>query len=230
MWRTAFGWIACLMLALAFIPTARAASLEDHAGAQHETSAASHAGEAGHGVSTEHAQPNILEFKPSLALSTLIVFLLLLFVLGKFAWGPLAKALDERERFHEEALQKSELARAESERLLAEHRQLMARANDEVRTLIDQARKSAEAAAGEIVAKAQSEAEAAKQRAERDIAQARDQALNEIWSRTADLAVNVAGKVLSREVNADEHRRLVNSAMDALSSMATTSNGHGGPA
>ena len=67
-----------------------------------------------------------------------------------------------------------------------------------------------------INAKSQAEAEASKVRAERDIATARDQALNEIWSKTADLAVSVAGKVLNKSLSADDHKRLVESAIAAL--------------
>jgi F-type H+-transporting ATPase subunit b len=174
-----------------------------------------------------HAEPNILEFKPSLAVATAIVFLGLLFVLGKYAWGPLAKALDDRERMQEETVAKAEHARAESERILAEHHELMAQANDQVRSIMDEARRTAETTAQSIVAKAQSEAESAKERAERDIAQARDQALAEIWTRSADLAVSVAGKVLSRELGPDEHHRLVESAMRELPEAARSVNGHG---
>jgi F-type H+-transporting ATPase subunit b len=116
--------------------------------------------------------------------------------------------------------QKAEEARAESERMLAEHRQLMAEANDKVRSILEEARKNAEASAGNIVSRAQQEAEAAKVRAERDIAQARDQALSEIFGKTADLAVDVAGKVLRRNIGPEEHRRLIASATAELGTAA----------
>jgi F-type H+-transporting ATPase subunit b len=164
--------------------------------------------------------PNILEFKPDLALATVIVFLALLLLLGRFAWGPLSRALEARERAQEEMYQKAEEARAESERMLAEHRQLMAEANDKVRSILEEARKNAEASAGNIVSRAQQEAEAAKVRAERDIAQARDQALSEIFGKTADLAVDVAGKVLRRNIGPEEHRRLIASATAELGTAA----------
>ena len=62
----------------------------------------------------------------------------------------------------------------------------------------------------------QAEAEASRQRAERDIASARDQALVEIWSKTAELAVTVAGRVLARDLGPDEHRRLIEVAINEL--------------
>lgn len=183
---------------------------------------------AGHEESVAEEESEVLAPKPDLALYSVVVFVLLLVVLGKFAWGPLVRALDEREKYNEETLRQAEHARAESERLLAEHRSLMAQANDQVRALIEQARKDASTTADTIVKKAHEEAEANRQRAERDIAHARDQALVEIWSKTADLAVSVAGKVLSRELGPDEQRRMVDVAMNELPQAPSASgNGQG---
>jgi F-type H+-transporting ATPase subunit b len=184
--------------------------------------------EAGHELESggEHeGKPNILQPQPKLAIWTVVVFLGLLFVLGRFAWKPLLAALHQREEHLEHVLLETERARNESEKLLAEHRRRLAAAEDQVRALIEEARKSAQAAADEISRRAQEEAEATKHRAERDISTARDQALSEIWSKTADLAVSVAGKVLGKSLTEDDHRRLVDSAIGELNA---TSNGHGG--
>ena len=124
----------------------------------------------------------------------------------------------------------TERARNESEANLAEHRKLMARAGDEVRAILEKARKEAEATGRrQLIKQAQAEAELAKQRAQRDIASARDQALAEIWEKTADMAVAVAGKVLSKELTDAEHRRLLDVAIKELPAKATA-NGHGGQA
>ncbi len=229
--RVAYSWIG-LLLALVLWNGARPACAEVQGHGEPSSSAI--ADEVGQEVeAAEHEAPNILEFKPSLALATALVFGLLLLVLGRYAWKPLAKALDDRERAQEEAVERVELARAESERLLAEHRQLMAEASDKARAMQDQIRQSAEASAAGILAQAQKDVEATKVRAERDITQARDQALGEIWTRTADLAVSVAGKVLSRELGPEEHRRMVGTAMHELSAIGegeSDSRGRGGPA
>ena len=65
--------------------------------------------------------------------------------------------------------------------------------------MLDDARKGAEETANSIVQRAQAEAESSRERAEREIGTAKDQALAEIFTKTADLAVSVAGKVLSRD-------------------------------
>ena len=158
----------------------------------------------------------IIDFQIPLSVATFLVFLGLLFLLSKYAWGPISKALDDRERQHEESIAHADRARAEGERLLAEHRVLMSRAQDDIRGMMDEARKNAEKLGNSIVVKAQEEADASKQRAERDISHARDQALVEIWSQSANLAVDVAGKVLSREVTAEDHKRLLQRAIKEL--------------
>jgi len=166
----------------------------------------------GHGEKS----PDIMEAQSPLAIWTLIVFLGLMLVLGRFAWKPLIKALDEREAHLEHVLLDSERARNEAEALVAQHRRELARAADQVRALMDEARKEAQASADSVLRRAQAEAEAARERAEREIANARDQAMMEIWSKTADLAVSVAGRVLTRELNESDHRRLVEVALGEL--------------
>jgi F-type H+-transporting ATPase subunit b len=173
--------------------------------------------------------PNPLKAEPTLAIWTVAVFLGVLAILSKFAWKPLLHALHEREKHLEHVLHETERARNESESLLSEHRKQMAHAADEVRNLLDQARTDAQRTAENIVKQAQTEAESAKQRAQRDIGAARDQALAEIWQKTADMAVTVAGRVLSKELTETDHRRLLDAAISELPA-APGANGHGGNA
>jgi F-type H+-transporting ATPase subunit b len=171
---------------------------------------------------------NPVKVEPGLTLWTVVVFVLLLIVLSRFAWNPLLAALHSREQHLEHVLLETERARNESEANLAEHRKIMARAADEVRAILDKARQEAQMTADQLVKQAQAEAELAKQRAQRDIGQARDQARAEIWEKTADMAVAVAGKVLTKELNETEHRRLLDAAINELPVAATAANGHGG--
>lgn len=193
---------------------------------KHVTPAASHDGGAGGEAhpAKAHGEPNILEPQISLMFVTVTVFVALMTVLWKFAWGPLSEALNERERKQAETIAAAENAKTESARLLMEHKKQLDSAADQVRQMLEEARRQADANAMTIVQKAQSEAEAARERAEREIGTAKDQALSEIWHKTADLAVSVAGKVLSKEISGDDHRRMVDSAMGELS----TANGQGG--
>jgi F-type H+-transporting ATPase subunit b len=223
----ALGFVA-LALALAIGPLARAARPAEpaHAAAKGGQAAPSPSAEAEH-VAAE-GEPNILEVQPSLALWTVVVFVGLLLVLARFAWKPLLNALHQREEHLEHVLHDTERARNEAESLLAEHRRTMAEAQEKVRAMLDEARREAQAASDEIARKAQAEAEAARQRAERDIASARDRALLEIWSKSAEMAVAVAGKVLDRQIGPDEHRRLIEAAINELPESPAGRNGQGG--
>jgi len=180
--------------------------------------AAPHGGEAGaaeaHGG--EHGKADPMEVQPGLAIWTLAVFLGLLAVLGKFAWGPLVEALHRREEHLEHCLLQSEKARNDAEALLAEHRRLMAETDDKVRDLLYKAQRDAQTRAAELLRTAQADADAARDRAQRDIATARDQALAEIWTRTADVAVTVAGRVLAKNLGEDDRRRLLDDAISQL--------------
>ncbi|WP_435010580.1 F0F1 ATP synthase subunit B [Tundrisphaera lichenicola] len=207
----AFGLTALSIVLIVPLHTAMGQD-KDHAPAQAAEVGHESAGEA-HG---EGSPPNIMEVQPSLAIYTLIVFVCLLLVLGRFAWKPLLKALHEREAHLEQVLLDSERARNEAEALATQNRRELANAADQVRALIDEARREAQVTADSIIRKAQAEAEAARERAEREIAGARDQALMEIWSKTADLAVSVAGRVLNKELNESDHRRLVEVALGEL--------------
>jgi F-type H+-transporting ATPase subunit b len=214
--------LGLLALALAVVPAglARAWAEDPHAATADAKGGAAQAAAHGGG------DPNILEPQPSLMLWTVIVFLVLMAVLWKFAWGPLTEALAERERKQDEVVRLAEEARAESARLLAEHKRQMESAAEQVRQMLEEARRQAEANSLRIAADAQAAADATRERAERDIGTAKEQALSEIWSKTADLAVSIAGKVLAKELRHDDHRRLVDAAVDELPGAGA--NGHGG--
>ena len=201
--------------------TTRGNQLKAEAELGHEAAASSRAAE-GEGNS------NPMEPQPSLAIWTVAVFLGLFFVLRRFAWKPLSEALHRREEHLEHTLLQTEKVRNESEQLLAEHRRLMAQADERVKAIFDKAHKEAQASGEEILKAARAEADAARERAQREIVTARDQALADIWSQTANIAVSVAGRVLSKQLGEDEHRRLLDLAINELPAAPVASNGHGG--
>lgn len=186
-------------------------------------------GEEAHGEGAEAShggEVNILAPQPSLAFYTLIVFLILLAVLWKFAWGPLSKALHDREHSLETAFQDAEKARAEAAALLEQHRRQMEQVQDQVRQIMDEANRKAQSAYQERLDQARADAEATAQRASREIAGAKEQALTELYEKSADLAVTVAGRILQREIGSDEQRRLIDVASQELQSVGP--NGRGG--
>ena len=211
--------LACGLLALTLVLVTPVRLVSGQESTKDHTTvpaAAIHSPTPGGEVVADHEKADITKVEPSSAIYTVIVFGLLLAILGRFAWRPLIKSMHEREAHFERVLLDSERARNEAEAIAASHRKQLAGAADEVRALIEQARKEAQISADSILKKAQAEAEASKDRAERDISGARDQALMEIWSKTADLAVAVAGRVLDKEPGDSDHRRLVEAALNEL--------------
>jgi F-type H+-transporting ATPase subunit b len=170
--------------------------------------------EAGaHDVHGEQGNPNPLEFRTDLTIWTGIVFLVLMFVLWWFAWGPIASALDQREQAVANQIAAAEKSNQDSQKILAQYEQKLADAKNEVRALLDQARREAEQAGRQIVETARGEAREEQQRALVEIENATAGALKELAERSADLAVGLAGKIVRAELKPSDHRGLVERAM-----------------
>ena len=184
-----------------------------------EKSEANHAageGDAAHGADGEHAAPNPLGFDPDLAIWTAVVFVVLFLVLRKFAWKPIAHALEERERAIEANIAKAEGAAAEARAMLADYEKKLAGAADEVRAMLEEARRDAEHTKQEIVAEARVAARDEHQRVMRDINTAKDQALKELAERSTNIAVDLAGKIVQAQLSKADHAALVQDAMNRL--------------
>jgi F-type H+-transporting ATPase subunit b len=163
-----------------------------------------------------HGNPSTdpLAFDPDLALCTLFVFILLLAVLWKFAWGPILAGLEKREHAiaHEIADAKRQLEEADA--LVAKYEARLASAGDEVRAILDEGRRDAENAKQAILAEAKSAADAERLRSLRDIESATDGALRSLAERSAQLAVELAGKIVRRNLTPADHARLVDEAVE----------------
>jgi F-type H+-transporting ATPase subunit b len=157
-------------------------------------------------------------FAPALDLFiwTMVVFLLLLFLLTKFAWKPMLEALRKREDTIRHAVEEAKLARAETERVRTEFQAEMAKAYAEIPKMMDEARRDAQHVAEEMRAKAVADIQTERQRLRREIETARDQALKELQDHAANLATLISAKALKRAVSADDHRRLVDEALVEL--------------
>ena len=92
----------------------------------------------------------------------------------------------------------------------------MDRASEKVRAILDEARSDAQRAAEEMLGKTRMEIQKERERLHREIAMARDQALQEIWNQTAQLATLISAKAIRRQLSADDHHRLVDEAIAEL--------------
>jgi F-type H+-transporting ATPase subunit b len=161
-------------------------------------------------------QPSIITPVVDLTLWTIVVFLVLLFVLKKFAWKPMLDGLQRREQNIRAAMEEAQRARDEAQKIQSQFQAQMNQASERVREMMDSARKDAQQLNDEMVAKAKSEITAERDRLRREIDSARDQALSEIWKQTAQLASQISAKAIRRGLNEDDHRRLVDEALTEL--------------
>src|SRR5262249_22092842 len=145
-----------------------------------------------------------------------VVFLLLLFILSKYAWGPMMEGLDARERKVRETLEESQRAREEAQRIREQLAAQLARANDQVREMLDEARKEAQTVKDDMVADARKDIQAERDRLNREVGLARDEALQQIWNQGVQLATLISSKAIRRQMTPEDHRHLLDEALADL--------------
>lgn len=150
------------------------------------------------------------------ALWTMVIFVLVLLVLGKFAWGPVLGALQKREEFIRDSLLQAKKDREDAETRLREYTARIQGAGAEATAIVDEGRRDAEALKRQIEADAKVEAGKLIERAKREIGIASDTAIKQIYDLSGKLATEIASKVIRKEVNQQEHSRLISESLDEL--------------
>jgi len=162
---------------------------------------------------TAHDTTVPLKWKADLAFFSLITFLLFVFVLGKFAWGPMIKGLDSREAGIQKAISDAEESRRKSHAMLADYDQRLKAAEQTVQAMVAEARRDAERTSQDLLANAQREVEAIKERAKDDIRQAKNTALVEVFTQMNSQVVVATEHVLGRALQDADQDRLVSQAL-----------------
>lgn len=148
--------------------------------------------------------PQMLEFIPML-----IAFLILWFILAKFGWPMFAGMLEKRENTIREALKKSEEAKIESEKLLAEYKEQLAEAKAQASKIIADARETGDAVKAEIQESARKEAADMIEKAKSTIEAEKKAAVAELQASIADISVDVAAKLIGNDLTEGEHRAII---------------------
>ncbi|MFA6315958.1 MAG: F0F1 ATP synthase subunit B [Elusimicrobiota bacterium] len=142
---------------------------------------------------------------------TVTTFLLLVAILGKYGWGPLIAALDERDARVKADADAAREAREAAERVKAEFDAQLSRAGAQGRELLAQAAKDAEAAAARIRAEAQAQAQKAKEAALTELAEEKRRLIGELRGEVAELSVLAAEKLLRRSVDPGVEKAVLDS-------------------
>ena len=155
-----------------------------------------------------------LTVDPYWILVSLVQFLILYWLLRRFLWVPVTKALETRAAKIREGLELAEEARLDRERLKQEVETLLAQARAEANAIADRTAQAAEAAAAATRAEAKTEADRLRERGRLDARQLHDQALAQLRGELASMVVLAASRVLGREVSPERHRELIERSLD----------------
>jgi len=144
------------------------------------------------------------------AIFQLVIFLILLALLKKFAWGPIMGIMKQREEFVANEINSAEKNRIESSKLLEEQRALLKEARTEAKELIDNAKAQGELQRETIIADARKDAERLKNSALLEIEQQKEKAVVAIREQVSSLSVLIASKVIEKELSEQDQEKLIN--------------------
>ena len=151
---------------------------------------------------------------PFWVLVSVVNFLVLLYLLQRFMWGPITQSLDARATKIREGLEAAAAAKREREQMTVEVERLLGEARREAKVIAERTTKAAEDAAAEIRSAAKAEADKIRERGLADAQHLHDQSLAQLRGEVAGMAVLAASRILGKEVDAASHRQLIERSLD----------------
>ena len=167
-----------------------------------------------------HAQQALLQPHPGMVLWTLIIFGTLLFVLSKYAFGPLTAAVKEREKALEDAIEGARRDREEASKLMAEQKKQLDAARGEADKLIQEGRAAGEKLRGIMMEETRQQQQEMLERARRELENEKDRAIAELRREAVDLALAGASKVIEKNLDDASNRKLVENFLGSISTGA----------
>jgi F-type H+-transporting ATPase subunit b len=159
---------------------------------------------------------DIMHWQWDTAVWTCVVFLLLLFVLSKYAWAPILEGLKNREKAISNVLDEAKKLRDENARDTAKFKAELQEAFAKIPAMMEEARRDAADLKEQLRTEGNAEVQKERTRLLRELDIARDQALQDIWNQAANVATLIASRAIGRSLTGDDHRRLVDEALDEL--------------
>jgi F-type H+-transporting ATPase subunit b len=150
---------------------------------------------------------------PGLFIWTILTFLVLFALLAKFAWRPLLRALESRQEQIQKSLDDAERARAELERIQQESAQIIRAARAEAEAIVTRSRADADRLREEMKETARADAGNIMRNAERQIQIETDRALQQLRHEAIDLSVQIASKIIGRNLSREDNERLIDEAL-----------------
>tara|TARA_X000001036_G_scaffold119663_1_gene113144 strand:+ start:9506 stop:10051 length:546 start_codon:yes stop_codon:yes gene_type:complete len=153
---------------------------------------------------------------PGLYIWTIITFLLLFYVLAKFAWKPLLGMLEERENLIKTSLNNAETARKELEKINLESEAIITKARTDAQSILSDGKAAAEKIKDDTVAKAKEEANKIKEEAKLQIKAEKDKAISDIKKEVVDLSISVAEKLINKNISEQDNSSLIEESLKEI--------------
>ena len=158
----------------------------------------------------------LVQVDPGLYIWTIVTFLVLLVLLWRFAWGPILKALEERQEMIRKSLDDADQAKQELERLHEKSAQIIAEARAEAQSIVAKSRTSAETVREDVKQKAKEEAEALVRGAQRQIQLETARAIQQIRHEVVDLSLTVASKLIKKNLTHEDNDALIQDSLTQI--------------
>jgi F-type H+-transporting ATPase subunit b len=158
----------------------------------------------------------LIQVTPGLMIWTVVCFLITLWVLKRYAFGPIQRTIDERRERIRQAIDEADKAREEARSLLEEHRKLVGRAKSDAEEILAEARKVADANERRMREETEAERQRRLEETRRQIEAETRRALEQIRAEVVDLSLLAASKVTRKALDEEDHRRLIEEAVGEL--------------
>ncbi len=164
----------------------------------------------------ESQQNPLVKLDPGLFIWTILTFVLISTILAKFAWKPLLAMLEERNKSIEDSLLSAEKARKELENINQESEAVLTQAKSEAQSIISEAKSAADNLKEDIVSKARQEADGQLEKAKVQINVEKDKAMQEIRKEVVNLSIDVAEKIIKKNLSKEDNVELINSSLENI--------------
>ncbi|MEL1229144.1 MAG: F0F1 ATP synthase subunit B [Candidatus Neomarinimicrobiota bacterium] len=158
----------------------------------------------------------LIAVTPGLYIWTIITFLLLFYVLAKFAWKPLLSMLEQRENLIKDSLENAEKAREELDKLNVESEAIITKARSEAQSILSEGKAAADKIKEDTITKAKDEASKIREDAQHQIQVEKDKAISDIRKEVVDISISVAEKLINKNISEQDNNTLIEESLKKI--------------
>jgi F-type H+-transporting ATPase subunit b len=163
-------------------------------------------------------KPSLLTVNPGLIIWQILIFVILLIVLKKFAWKPLLEGLHNREQGIRYSIEQAEQLKKDSEDLILQNKKILADANTQSMKIINDSKEIANKLRDDLLAKTQEDSRKLLEQAKTEIQQEKDTAMADLRNEVSDLAIKAAEKIISENLDENKQKKIVNDFISQIPS------------